>query len=339
MELQISISDPQSCDIEMPLQAVYYPLGFPLEIATNSRAILEAAEESWGHFRRFFPVPPLQLRIEVSEGKGGECPLPGVSREHRGLLVGVVDVGNFYVTDLERGFALAWVTQAAVEHRADLRLYLLEVIAWELLCPFYLTPVHAACVALGDQGVLLCGDPGAGKSTLSYACARRQWTFVSDDYSFLVRGRQERFVIGNPYQIRFRDSTSEIFPELKQYPRKLHHGDMSIEIPTAALSGISTTLGCTIDHVVFLNRGVPGPPRLLPFPKDTALRWFEQVVTSGSKETRDAQRASLRNLLAAEVLELRYSNLDTAVRLLEALVRRGGRWAEKVAKFETQPNA
>jgi len=339
MESQMSMSDPQSCDIEMPLRGVYYPLGFPLEIETNSQAILEAAAESWGHFRRFFPVPPLQLRIEVRQGKGGECPLPGESREHRGLLVGVVDIENFYVTDLDRGFALAWVTQAAVAHRADFRLYLLEPIAWELLCPFYLTPVHAACVALKERGVLLCGDAGAGKSTLSYACARRQWTFLSDDYSFLVRGRQERFVIGNPYQIRFRESTSEIFPELKQYPRKLHNGDLSIEIPTAALPEISTTRGCTIDYIVFLNRGVPGPPHLVPFPKDAALGQFEKMACSGSKETRDAQRASLRNLLAAEVLELRYTDLDAAVGVLEALVSDGGKSAEKAAKFETQPNA
>jgi len=65
MELQISKIDPLLCEFEMPLVAVYHPLGFSLQIATNSQKVLAAAHESWGHFQKAFSGPTLQLRIGV----------------------------------------------------------------------------------------------------------------------------------------------------------------------------------------------------------------------------------------------------------------------------------
>ena len=77
---------------------------------------------------------------------------------------------------------------------------------------------------------------------------------------------------------------------------------------------------CLVDYVVFLNRAHVGPARLLPFPKDAALWWFEQVVRAGKAENGDAHKATLRRLLSAEILELRYSDLDSAIEQLEAMV-------------------
>ena len=41
--------------------------------------------------------------------------------------------------------------------------------------------LHAAAAALDDSVVLLCGSPGAGKSTLAVQLIDRGWTFVADD--------------------------------------------------------------------------------------------------------------------------------------------------------------
>jgi len=320
VKLTISKQDPLLYEFEMPLQAVYYPLGFPLEIATNSPGILAAAEESWGHFQKGFSTPTLQMRIGVLENENKECPPEPVFREQRNMLACVADAHNFYVSDLEQGFAYAWLTQAAVEHRPYLRWYFIEGMSWDLLGSFHITALHAACVKLGKHGVLLCGDSGAGKSTLSYACARSGWTFLSDDSCCLVRGRKDRMVIGNPYQIRFRESAVDILPELRHQRRTPHNGEMAIEMATAGSAEIKTILSCFVDHVIFLNRGVPGPPQLVPFPKNIALQWFEQLICSGVSATREAHKAAIRNLLGAEILELRYDDLASAVELLEDYV-------------------
>ena len=65
---EVKLNDPLMHEFAMPLEATYYPLGFPLHIATNSNGILLAAEESWGRFREMHNVPPLQMRIGVLNG-------------------------------------------------------------------------------------------------------------------------------------------------------------------------------------------------------------------------------------------------------------------------------
>jgi hypothetical protein len=308
------------------LQAVYHPLGFSVEIATNSRHVLMAAEESWGHFRKVFSEPPVQLRIGVLEGGPGEDPPAPVWRAQRNLLALVSDSRNFAFCDLTEGFGFCWLTAATVENRAYLRWHFLEGTVFALLNSLYLTSFHAACVSLAERGVLLCGDSGAGKSSLAFACARRGWTYLSDDSTRVVRGRKGHVVIGNPYQMRFRESAIELFPELKGQriaPRAV--GEMKIELATASLPQIATTSECSVDYIVFLNWRELGPPRLSRFPKEKALQWFEQFICFGEKEVRDAQKASLRNLVTAEAFELRYSDLDSAVKRLETLVRDGAR--------------
>ncbi len=61
-----SESDPVRSMTELPLRALYFPLGFALEIHTNSPAVLAAAKQSWGLFQPKFSYPPLTLRLGVS---------------------------------------------------------------------------------------------------------------------------------------------------------------------------------------------------------------------------------------------------------------------------------
>src|SRR6266852_1180650 len=166
------------------LKATYYPLGFPLELATDSPEIVKAAQESWGLFEKAFEEPPLQLRIAV--GGGGEMPhTPAfVARNQRLTLAS--DAANCIVGDLTRRRAVGHLTPAAAANGVWVRYYFLDAMVYTLLDWSYFTPVHSACVALDGRGVLLCGDSEAGKSSLSYACARQGWTFVSDDASHLL---------------------------------------------------------------------------------------------------------------------------------------------------------
>jgi hypothetical protein len=320
MQTQLMKVDPLLCDFEMPLRATFYPLGFPLQIRTNSHEVLAAAEESWGRFPKLFSTPPLQMQIGVLEGGPAECPAFPVCREQRGLRSLVADAENFGVSDLKQGFAFAWFTRAAVKSTAYLRWHFIEGMAWGLL-DTYITPVHAACVRFAGRGFLLCGDSGAGKSSLSFACAKSGWTFLSDDSSSLVRMRPEPAVIGNPHQFRFRESAMALFPELKrQQPTPRYTGELAIELPTASMPEITITNECAVDYIVFLDRGHSGSPRILPFPKQKALQWFEQVICCGDMP---AHKAALRTLLNTQIFEMRYGDLASAVNCLEDLARRG----------------
>jgi hypothetical protein len=286
--------------------------------------VLVAAEESWGRFRKAFSDPPVRLDIGVIADDSKECPPAPGCRARGNLLTTIADAKNYVVSDLNRGFAFAWLTQAAVEHRAYLRYYFLEATALTLLDALYLTPLHAACVEIEGQGLLLCGESGAGKSSLAFACARKGWKYLSDDSSAIVRKRKGRVVVGNPHQMRFRESAIELFPELKEQritPR--FTGKMAIELATSTLPEIATITECQVDYIVFLNRREPEPPSLRTLPEGIALQYFQQCIFLGDSEAQQAQRSSLDNLLTASVLEMRYRDLDWAVQRLETLVQEG----------------
>lgn len=318
------LHDPLLADMQMPLHATFYPLGFAVELTTNSPEVVAAARESWGHLRKEFNEPPIQLRIGVVGVGGGTRPPVPDYRSWLNLLIIVADADNYAVCDMRRGVGFSWLTQAAIGDRSYLRYYFLEGAVMSMLDKLYLTRLHAACVRLRDRGVLLCGDSGAGKSSLAYACGRRGWTFVSDDAVSLVRSRKDLTVIGNPYRLRFRESAGELFPEVRnQRPETPATGKPSIELNTATIPGFTTALTSSVDYVVFLNRQGSHPPGLVPFPKQRALSWLKEVITFGDPEVRQAQAASLCDLLAAEILELRYSDLGSAIELLEALISDG----------------
>ncbi len=86
-------------------------------------------------------------------------------------------------------------------------------------------PIHAACIALNGRAVLLCGNSGAGKTSLAYACAKKGWTYLSGDATYIVRNRPDRTVAGRPFSIRFRAEARELFPELSEFaPRGAPEG-------------------------------------------------------------------------------------------------------------------
>jgi hypothetical protein len=316
--------DPLLCNNELPLRGLFYPQGFAVEIATNSTDVLAAAEESWGHYRKEFSDPPVQLRIGVMGAGNGDTPPPPVHRAWQNLMHIVADADNWAVCDMRRGVGFAWITPAAVDDRAYFRYYFLEGPALIMLQELYLTQLHAACVNFGGRGFLLCGDSGAGKSSLAYACALRGWTFVADDASSLLRHRSDCVVVGNPYKMRFREAGIELFPELRRQkiqPRAT--GEMAIELVTASVPEITTSLTSAVNFIVFLNRRSPDSPSLVPFSKEAALAWFAQVICCGEKDTRQAKTDSLCKLLSAQVFELRYHDLGWAVNRLEALAREG----------------
>jgi hypothetical protein len=328
-------NDPIYYDLELPLHGLFHPLGFSLEIATNSKEVLLAAEESWGHFRKIMAEPAVQLRVAVLDGGSKPSTQPPTTRGQWNLLFRVADAENFSVSDMTRGLASCWLTPAMVANRSYLRYHFLEGMGWDLLSPLYLTPIHAACVRKGNSGVLLCGDSGAGKSSLAYACARKGWMFLSDDSACLIRKSSRPIVVGNPFQIRFRDSATELFPELleRKITRRVF-GKLSIEVPTVELPAIKTIYESPVGYIVFLRRGQSGPARLVPFSAECAFPWFEQVICYGEESVREAQRAALRKLLKSKMFELHYDGLDSAVALLEDMV---GREVDSPVESTRQP--
>jgi hypothetical protein len=316
--------DPILCDFPLPLRSVFFPLGFPVEIFTNSAEVQMAARAAWQGFSQKFPVDPVEMRICVSDSNNANhCPAP-ICRGQRNLVLMIGDNENFGAVDVGYGFAFGWFTNCTVQRKSFFRYHFLEALTLVLLMGQHLTPIHAACVGRNGKGILLCGDQGAGKSSLAYACAQRGWTFVTDDGSSLVRSHPDRVVVGNPHRIRFRESGIELFPELMHENLTPQvNGELAIELATMTRPEIVQAQSMPVEHILFLNRQESGPPSLSPFPIQQALSWLEQMIVYGEPALRAEQRASLEELLMLGAHEFKYSNLEQGVDRLTALIDHG----------------
>jgi hypothetical protein len=305
---------------------VFYPLGFPVQIEADREDVLCAARESWSEQAPIqsldSPDVPLIVRIGVTGSVVDDCPPAPVFRANGHLLAIVAGPDNFASCDLERGFAFAWVSEAALGHRSYFRYHFLEAIVMCLLTGSRVTPIHAACVSLNGHGMLLCGESGAGKSTLAYACARAGFTLTSDDASYVVWSKTPHAgrVRANCHQVRFRPSAREFFPEIAGRdltPRA--EGKPSIEIRTAELSGIAVAPETPIHSIVLLKRHAEDAPvQLNPLPLDAVRPYLENslYLLDG---IHDRQAASLRPLLRAPMYEFRYRDLPAAIERLKQL--------------------
>jgi hypothetical protein len=313
--------DPFLYATEYPIKAELYPLGFALELRTNSPGVLEAAEEGWGGFPRLFAAPPLEVRIAVSDNHAAQCPAEITTLAQRHLMAILCDLENFAICDLAGRFVFGRVASATVRNRGWFRYYFFDSIVYLNLWATHLTRIHASCVARDGCGLLLCGDSGAGKSCLAYACARKGWTFISDEATSVLRRSEERIVLGKPHQMRFRESAIEILPELEGRVATLNPiGKMAIEVQTSEFAHVRTGFQCRANGVVFLNRRVSGPARLAPLPKEEAWCRLERDLPLFEQTVYEEHKASLRHLLDAGTFELCYSDLNSAVAELESLV-------------------
>lgn len=303
--------------VPLSLTGTYYPGGFHVEICTNSRDVLAAAEEAWGYCRAEFACEPIRFRVLV-EAEGGLSQIP--SHRMQGHLYSIVsDAYNFAHVDLAGQTGFFQIAEATAADHSWLRWFFLESAAYVVLTQRYVVPVHAACVARDGTGILLSGPSGAGKSTLSYACARAGWTFVTDDAAWLLPESAERIAIGRPRQARFRLDAPALFPELEGYiARARPNGKVSIEVPVAELPNIRTADRAPIGAVVFLERG-PGAAGVQRLSGEAAVERLIADLPVYSDEVDAMHERTVRKLAGVPSWRMRYETLEEAIRILETL--------------------
>jgi hypothetical protein len=324
LDMECPVNDPLLTRVPLQYEALYYPYGFPVRVRSNSTITLEAAHRSWSTYRCRHDQAPLDIRLLLSESSSPGCTEPPVFRSQRHLLSIVSDRENFAFLDLEAGCAFGWATEVTAKNQEYFRQCLLDVMVYPLLEIRDLITLHAACVIYQGKGMLLAGGAGAGKSSLSYACARRGWVFVSDDASAFHRNAPNPKVIGHPQKFRFREPVGELFPEFRDLRSSFRsYGKPTIEVGTQSLGSIATAEESIVNAIVFLNRAAykSGPPVLTPVTAEDAWNRLCFSVWAIQMPAFEERLAALKRLLTVPIYEIRYSELDPAIDLLERFIQ------------------
>jgi hypothetical protein len=308
-------------NMDLPFRGFFYPLGYGVEIVTNDRLVLQAASESFDHRRRSRENTTLQIRIGVTQHEGLAYPPEPTRREYNHMYSLVADADNQALLDLKTCTSFAWVTQTTVGNFLYFRHNFLEKIVYLLLGASVVTDLHAACVSRSGKGILLCGDTGAGKSTLAYACARSGWTFTSDDTSYLINDAKNPRVIGHSHRLRFRPAARLLFPELERFavtPRM--EGKPSVEVPTTDLPILHMANEADVHFIVYLRRISSGVGRLVRLADGTATRRAcEDLYSAGEIRARHEQ--ILKRFFGVPAFDMEYAGIDDGVRMLERLMQ------------------
>jgi hypothetical protein len=302
--------DPLGIQKRLPLTGTFYPLGFRLDIATNSPDVIEAAREAWAAQAPEFDAPPLTMRVVVEPG--GPLSQQATHTKQGHLYSIVSDPQNFAHVDLDTNFAFIRITQATASDHSWLRWFFIESLAYMMLCQRHVVMVHAGCVARNGSGVLLCGPSTAGKSTLSYACARAGWTWIADDCTCLLPDSTDRTAIGRSRHARFRLDAPQLFPELA---RARPTGKIGIEVPLGDLPHIRTANSAPIGALAFLDRG-PGPPALRRISPEEALDLVLADMPCYGPEVDALHERAVRRLVEAPAYRINYQSVDDGIALL-----------------------
>jgi hypothetical protein len=299
----------------------YYPMGRLLRMETTSERVLCTAAKLWSRFPAECGHSPVCLRVVVDRGSSS-APRPDPALREQGHFFSIIgDADNFAHADLREGFAFARLTEDVAADFEYLRYHYLEPLSYLLIAARHFTLVHASCVALHGRAILLCGESGAGKTSLAFACAQRGWTFLSGDATAIVRDRRDYSVAGRPFEIRFRGSALDLFPELASIPLITRPNGKSDFVFDPADLGLACAAEGRASHIVFLDRAARHVTASFGrVSMGVALCELEGSICFGDGRIRAEQRQALARFLSLPVLRLRYSDLASAERALRSLV-------------------
>lgn len=325
-----------------PLVARFGLLAERLDVRTNDRRVLAAAEASFGRFAVPASGEPLVLRLVVDRTTGRPDPAgePTTTLDARDLVhdsaghLLSIDLGSAgrAVIDVKTGFATGTVSDALAGQTDLLRYAFVEAMALAMLTGGRgYVPVHASCIVRDGLGVILQAPAGAGKSTLALACARRGWGLLAEDVVFVrpVDGEGDHGpggdgpleVWGLPWTQRLMPDAPRFFPELAGSTARVQaSGERKLEVDLDVHSPGAATPRALAGPVVLLARDSGGPTRAewlsaLDAPAVVEVLWpWEGGWTAAH------QRAAER-LLDGGLIRLHVNGTpDEAVDALEAIL-------------------
>jgi hypothetical protein len=298
-----------------------FPLGYPLSVDLGradhlAGEALEAARDSWGEGKARFDGSLVRVQIRARPGPA-PAKVPPRFKARAGWIQLTCDASNRAAFVPATRTGRLCVSTGLLRDRDWFRRHLLEPLVLAALDQVYFTPLHAACVSREGRSVLLCGDSGAGKSCLTYACVRRGWTLVADDAVHLAPF-PENTVAGGSSVIRLREPARALFPELRGDPAGVApNGKVAIEVAPGT-HGFSATRFASPSHIVFLSRRA-GAAHLRSYPASRAQEYFLKYLWHCDTS---AHERRLRHLLAGGAHLLEYEHMDSGVDVLESLIAR-----------------
>lgn len=295
-------------------------MGFTLQVTSNSPAILEAAQTSFGRFGPASPESPPDFSLRLFEHDlDAEPPGPPVFRMDGHLLYQTTGRGSTLVVDVATGLAFGNFSAATLANPAYFRWHFLELAFFVMLEARGWMGVHAAALAHNGKAILLRAQSGGGKTTLAYAGARRRFQALAEDVVWLDTAQDLWW--GMPWSFHLLPDAKQLFPELTPYPPILQtNAELKLEVNLETVRPHSTTISAQPGPILFVERHPGGHSGLEPIDAAQARALWPAGQTGWEMQL-PHHPAHLDRLLSKNRCYRFYfgDDLDRAVDLLEPL--------------------
>jgi len=207
-----------SATIPLP-QCAHFPLlGIPLEVRSNSPAVITAAERAFCHWRSLAPEEiasgaPLRLDLLLQPGEQSDTSGPPFVRRGQGMTMLAAGGSNLLLAQLDRGEALGFVTPELFADELNFRADVLEWLAFQLVSTHDRVALPAGAVVQQERAVLLVALDQYELPLLQYACLRAGLRFLAAEQVYLGQESGLRLWGSHP-RLALPSVAQQIFPDL-----------------------------------------------------------------------------------------------------------------------------
>lgn len=305
-----------------PHEVWFRPMGLAVRLVTDSPEILAAAASAFGSFgpQTRAGSADATFRLFAHDLEGDAPPGAPLLRVDGSLVYQTAGRGATLVIDRAAGTAFGYFSPSALADRAFFRWHFLDLALFFFLEERGFLGLHGAALARAGRGLLLRAPSGQGKSTLTYAAARRRFQAVAEDIVWVAPDGGALW--GIPWAFHLLPDAARLFPELDgRAPMRQLNGEEKIAVDLESLRPGSTAPSAEPAGVVLLRRRPGGRSRLAPALPSSA--WDDWLAGGASRESEvPGYEERARALLADRPvyrLELG-DDLEEALDLLEGLL-------------------
>jgi hypothetical protein len=214
-----------------------------------------------------------------------------------------------------------------VLHAAGVGSFVVHLVQWvnqRAVDPAYFVTSHAGGVVRDGLACVLPAHMELGKTTLTAGLVRSGWSYLTDEAVAFdwETGDIEPF----PKPLSVDPGSQHLFPELAP-PRPPNARTDDVEqwqVPPSMFRADAVGARCRAGYVVFPRYAADAPTALVPIGRAEGLVELARNTFRFNEQPRRSLDALARVIRSVDCYRLTVGDLDTACRLVDALVPEGG---------------
>lgn len=294
----------------LPFDSKFHVAGSIWAVSTNSQDILAAIGQSFVAVDELTTQPDLSVRLSVeADIDAGRWRQP-YFRALDHLFFARYGPRDTMVIDQLRKRVIGAVSSGTARDHGYWRRVLLPTLLGIVSVSVGVTPVHCACLARNELGLLICGPSGVGKSTLAVFLSMAGFSYVSDDCTYVSRSPSGLLAWGLPTAIKLLPDSRRYFHPLRdREPEMSLNGELALEADPETTFGVRRSSCCKPRWLIFLERnGHKSASFHQVSSQDAALRLTSELemLPESIAHQRERQLATIRDLSTQECWVLKH---------------------------------